>query len=305
MNVFTRPGNQLSIVFASLALGLAFSCNPEPEPPLGTSDQFETKAEKFPIEPGIIDEGSGLAPSLNMPGYLWTNQDSGAPNSLYLISKDGKSIKEYNVPGTTNRDWEDIASGPGPNAGVNYLYIGDIGNNNTPAAPVSVIYRIPEIADLNGAFNQSSVEKISFSYPGGPRNSESMIVDPVTRDIFIISKDMENTGIYRLPYPQSTSDVIIAENVGTIPGISTATGASISKDGSEILVRTYLAVHYWKRMEGEGVGQVLKQAAAKQLRIELEPQGEGVCFEATRAGFYTISEKSTATSVSLNFYKRL
>ncbi|WP_031526292.1 hypothetical protein [Dyadobacter crusticola] len=304
MNVISRPVNQLSIVLVSLAFGLTFSCNPEPEPPLGTSDQFETRAEKFPITPGIVDEASGLAPSLNMLGYLWTHQDSGNPNSVYLISKDGKTIKEYTVPGTTNRDWEDIASGPGPNAELNYLYIADIGNNNSPIAPVSVIYRVPEIADLNAAFNQSAVEKISFSYPDGPRDSESMILDPVTKDIFIISKTVENTGIYRLPYPQSTSEVIVAEKVGSVPGVSTATGASISRDGSEILIRTYLNVHYWKRMEGESVGQVLTRSAFKQLRVELEPQGEGICFEATRAGFYTISERSTATAVSLNFYKR-
>jgi hypothetical protein len=55
-----------------------------------------------------------------MTGSLWTNQDSGRPNALYLISKDGKSIKEYNVPGTTNRDWEDVAIGPGPANGVTY-----------------------------------------------------------------------------------------------------------------------------------------------------------------------------------------
>jgi hypothetical protein len=304
MNLHKRLSNQLAIVSTSLALCLTFSCHPEPEPPLGSSDEFETTAEKFPVTPGIVDEGSGLAPSRNMAGYLWTNQDSGAPNSLYLISKDAKTIKEYNIPGTVNSDWEEIASGPGPNEGVNYLYIGDIGNNNAPIAPNSVIYRVPEIADINASFNQSTVDKITFTYADGPKNSEALIVDPATKDIFIISKDTDNTGIYRLAFPQSTSEVNVAERVGTIPGVSTATGATISANGSEILVRTYLAVHYWKRIEGESVGQVLKQPSAKQLRIELEPQGEGVCFEVGGNGFYTISEKSTATGVSLNYYKR-
>jgi len=40
------------------------------------------------------------------------------------------------------------------------------------------------------------------------------------------------------------------------------------------------------------------------LPYVLEPQGEGICFDAADTGYFTISEKALASSVKLYFYKR-
>ncbi|PSL25137.1 PE-PGRS family protein [Dyadobacter jiangsuensis] len=305
MKIYDGVSGRVGLILSSLVFCVTCSCSdPEPSPGgNGLSDQFETAPEQFPIPVGIIDEASGLAASATMPGYLWTIQDSGQPNSLYLISKDGKSIKEYNVPGSNNHDWEEVAVGPGPDNGVSYAYIADIGNNNQPVTPTNTIYRIPEIKGADGSFSQSALQKITFSYPDGPRDAEALIVDPVTKDIFVLSKEAQ-TNIYRLPFPQSTSETIVAEKVGTVPGVAIATAGSISKDGSEMVVRTYLGVYYWKRGNGESVGQTLVKSASKTLTVMLEPQGEAICFDNESKGFYTLSEKGTAASVSLNYYKR-
>jgi len=306
MKIYDGVSGRVGLMLSSLVFCVTCSCgDPEPSPGgNGLSDQFETAPEQFPIAPGIIDEASGLAASVTMPGYLWTIQDSGQPNALYLISKDGKSIKQYNVPGAHNHDWEEVAVGPGPDNGVSYAYIADIGNNNQPVTATNTIYRIPEITGADASFSENALQKITFSYPDGPRDAEALIVDPVTKDIFVLSKEALNTNIYRLAYPQSTTDVSVAEKVGTVPGVTVATAGSISKDGSEIAVRTYLAVYYWKRNNGETVGQTLAKAATKTLAVALEPQGEAICFENESKGFYTLSEKGNAASVSLNFYKR-
>ncbi len=304
MKIYDGVSGRVGLILSSLVFCVTCSCgDPEPSPGgNGLSDQFETTPERFPIATGIIDEASGLAASATMPGYLWTIQDSGQPSSLYLISKDGKSIKEYNVPGSNNRDWEEVAVGPGPENGVSYAYIADIGNNNQ-LTPTNTIYRIPEIKGADGSFSQSALQKITFSYPDGPRDAEALIVDPVTKDIFVLSKEAQ-TNIYRLPFPQSTAETMVAEKIGTVPGVATATAGSISKDGSEMVVRTYLAVYYWKRGNGESVGQTLVKSATKALIVALEPQGEAICFENESKGFYTLSEKGTVASVSLNYYKR-
>ena len=282
------------------------ACDPDPTPTPapGSSDQFETSPQKFEIKSGVIDEASGLTESAALKGYLWTMQDSGQPASLYLLSKDGQSIKPYNIPGASNHDWEDIASGPGPTAGINYLYVGDIGNNNLPMRETNIIYRMPEINDINGSFNSNQLEKIRFRYPDGPRDAETILLDSTTRDIFIISKESANTGIYRLAYPQSVSETITAEKTGVIPGATTVTAGDISLDGSEIMIRTYTNLYYWKRKKTETITNTLTQAATKQLTVAIEPQGEAICFDRTGNGFYTLSEKGTATSVTLNFYKR-
>jgi len=306
MKVYDSVAGRVGLVLSSLVFCVTCSCgDPEPAPGgNGLSDQFETIPEQFPIATGIIDEASGLAASVTLPGYLWTIQDSGQPNSLYLIGKDGKAIKEYNVPGAHNHDWEEVTVGPGPDNGVSYAYIADIGNNNQPVTTTNVIYRIPEITGMDGSFSQNALQKITFSYPDGPRDAEALIVDPVTKDIFILSKETPNTNIYRLPFPQSTGEAVVAEKLGSVPGVVMATAGSISKDGSEIVVRTYLGVYYWKRSNGETVAQTLVKSANKTLTVALEPQGEAICFENESKGFYTLSEKGNAASVSLNFYKR-
>jgi hypothetical protein len=305
MKIYDSVSGRVGSILSLLVFCISCSCSdPEPAPDNGQSDQFETAPEQSPIATGVIDEVSGLAASATMAGYLWTIQDSGQPNSLYLVSKDGKTIKEYNVPGSVNHDWEEVAVGPGPDNGVSYAYIADIGNNNSPVTATNIIYRIPEITSADGSFSQNALQKITFSYPDGPRDAEALIVDPVTKDIFVLSKEMQTTNIYRLPFPQSVSETTVAEKVGTVPGVVVATAGSISKDGSEIVVRTYLGVYYWKRNNGETVGQTLTKSASKTLTVALEPQGEAICFENEGKGFYTLSEKGNAGSVSLNFYKR-
>lgn len=288
------------LLFASCFI---FSCGSDPEPSSGRSEQFESSPQKFDIQPGIIDEASGLAASASMNGYLWTHQDSGWPASLYLVSGDGKTIKEYGVPGAANHDWEDVALGPGPQEGVNYLFIGEIGNNNLPMTETNIIYRIPEPGNINSAFDGSKLDKIRFRYPDGPRDAETLLLDPVTRDIFVLSKESQ-TGIYRLAYPQSTTETITAEKVGVVPSVSIATSGDIAVNGDEIVIRTYVAVYYWKRNNGETVAQTLTKTANKILMVALEPQGEAVCFDRNADGFYTLSEKGNAERVTLNYYKR-
>lgn len=305
MKIYDGAGRQAGLILSTLVFCVTCSCgDPEPAPGGGSSASFETAPEQFPITPGIIDEASGLAASATLGGYLWTIQDSGQPNSLCLISKDGKTIKEFTVPGSNNHDWEEVAVGPGPDNGVSYAYIADIGNNNAPVTPTNTIYRIPELTSVDGNFSQDALQKITFSYPDGPRDAEAIIVDPQTKDIFILSKEMQATNIYKLAYPQSTTSVTAAEKLGSVPGVALATASSISRDGSELVVRTYLGVYYWKRNAGESVAQTLTRSADKTLPVSLEPQGEAICFELEGKGFYTLSEKGNAASVSLNFYKR-
>ncbi|WP_207505009.1 PE-PGRS family protein [Telluribacter humicola] len=275
----------------------------DPDPHTGRSDVFETVPQRIPIEPGQIDEASGLADSRTLDGYIWSHNDDG--NLIGLISKDGGQIRRYTMGDLMTRDWEDIAVGAGPREGVSYLYLADIGNNNSDAAfDISYIYRVPELTNLNGSFQNNDIERIMYRYPDGPRDAETLLFDPVSKDLFVVSKELGRADIYRLPYPQPTESVIVAELVGSIPSVIMATGGDISYDGLEILVRTYTSVYYWKRKAGETVAQTLTQAPHKTLPYQLEPQGEAVCFDKDAGGYYTISERGTAPSVTLNYYKR-
>lgn len=295
----------VNILFFIAIVGFSSSCgDSEVDPVTGRSSDFESVPQTFPITPGIIDEASALAPSFNINGYIWTLLDSGNPNSLYLLSTNGKNVKEFKVPGSINHDWEAMASGPGPADGTNYLYIGEIGNNNPPMTSTNIIYRIPEISDISGSFSQDKLEKITFSYPDGARDAETLLLDPVTKDLFIISKELDKANIYRLAYPQSTSETISAEKIGTIPSVVFTTDGNISYDGNEILIRNYTSVFYWQRKTGETIGQTLLQAPKKTLNTAAEPQAEGITFDREAKGFYSMGEIGQAKSVSLSYYPR-
>jgi hypothetical protein len=269
------------------------------------SDVFENTPTRFPFASGRIDEASGLAASQTLKGYLWTHNDSGNAAELFLLSQDGKDLRSYSTPGIENRDWEDIAVGPGPADGVSYVYVADFGNNGAnPDVPVYTIYRLPEPRSLNAGFEAGSVGRISYRYPDGPHDAEALLVDPQTKDIFIVSKGFEGAKLYRLPFPQAENSVITAEGMGSVPGVVLATGSDMTADGKEIIVRTYSDLYYWRRGKKETVGQTLSRKPLKTLPYELEPQGEGVGFDADMNGYYTLSELRQGLPVTLNYYKR-
>ena len=240
------------------------------DPGTTKSSVFESVPLRVPIAPGQVDEASGLADSRTLPGYLWTHEDAGSDNRLFLLNYEGTSIRGYVLPGSINRDWEDIAVGGGPQDGVSYLYLGDIGNNDAnPGTTSHFIYRVPELTTLDGSFAASDIARITYRYPEGTPDAETLLLDPVTRDLFIVSKELDKSQLYRLPYPQSTAGVITAQLIGQVPTVLLATGGDISADGQEIVVRNYTNVFYWQRKPGETIGQTLMRQALKTLPYEL------------------------------------
>jgi len=185
-------------------------------------------------------EISGVAASRINPGVLYIHDDSGNPNQVYLTDGAGDNIGTLTLTPVGNRDWEDIAVGPGPVAGVTYVYVGDIGDNDSKYSSVFV-YRFPEpnlagktlpyIADI------STLDIIQLKYPDGPRNAETLMVDPLTKDIYIASKTSNLSNIYVARYPQSTTATTVMTPVVQLY-FNKATGGDISSDGSEILLRS-------------------------------------------------------------------
>ncbi|MGA0557349.1 PE-PGRS family protein [Larkinella sp. VNQ87] len=270
--------------------------------PSSSSDRFSTTPDKFPVQAGQVDEASGIAASRTMDGRLWVQEDSGTPAQINLMTTDGKLEKRFPLPGINNRDWEDLAIGPGPQDGVSYLYLADIGDNFKQNQE-SYIYRFPEPKNTNETI--SGIERISFRYPDGPRDAEAILLDAQTRDLWIVSKSEEKVRLYRLPYPQSTADVKTADYYGELP-LNLITGGSMSSDGKDILLKSYLGTYYWRRNDGQSVADAMQKTAAKTLASEaLGIQGEAICFDRNNNGYYTLPEKGNQSSVTLNYYKRL
>lgn len=139
------------------------------------------------ISTSTLSETSGIVGSRSLPGILWVHNDSGDSARFYAINAAGALQGTFSLTGATATDWEDIAMGPKAGGG-NYLYLGDIGDNDANRSQIAV-YRTdePQVA-TGGTIAATGYKKALLQYPGGPRNAESLMVDPLTGDLFIITK---------------------------------------------------------------------------------------------------------------------
>jgi hypothetical protein len=253
-------------------------------------------------------EISGVAASRINRGVLYIHDDSGNPNQVYLTNGTGDNIGTLTLTPVGNRDWEDIAVGPGPVAGVNYIYVGDIGDNDLKYSSI-FIYRFPE-PDLTGktlpyVADINSLDVIELKYPDGPRNAETLMVDPLTKDIYIASKTSNLCNIYVARYPQSTAAPTVMAPVVQLY-FNKATGGDISPDGSEILLRSNELIWYWKLAAGTGISAGLLTPPMVAPYANNEPQGEGIGFAADGSGYYTDTEIRgyPGKLATMSFYKR-
>jgi len=245
------------------------------------------------IETKLITEASGIAASRKNPGVLWVHNDSGSSAVVYALNTEGKLLTCCSIEGARCRDWEDIAIGPGPDKKIDYLYIGDIGDNKA-RYPSVTIYRVPEPnITPNGVPMDMQIgpaEAIELVYPDGPKDAETLMIDPLNGDIYIISKRKVFCRVYHVPCPQSTQKQIRMDRVAELPW-ALAVGGDISPDGKYIIVRSLSHASLWVRQKDRPLWQAFRQ---KPLNIKLmpEPQGEAICFDADGRGFLTVSEKA-------------
>jgi hypothetical protein len=251
-----------------------------------------------------LGEVSGLAASVVNAGLFWTINDSGNDPEVYLIDVETNIKRTYVLKGVDNRDWEEIALGPGPKPGKSYLYVGDIGDN-LAIHQYKYIYRFEEpvySADASDNIEISSFDTLVFSLSDEQRDTEAFAVDPRTNDIYIFSKWSRPVNIYHLKATTSKTDTLIAQHVGTLP-LSMVVAADFNRDGSELLIKTIKGVFYWKRPANVTVTGML-QEPGQSLPYKREPQGEAVAWSTAGDGYYTLSEQKKGEDVHMMFYQR-
>jgi hypothetical protein len=248
-----------------------------------------------------LSELSGLVASHKHPGLLWTHNDSGNGAEIFLVDTT-LNLKLTCILPAYNRDWEDIAVGPGPDPSKSYVYVGDIGDNDA-VYPLKYIYRFEE-PDLNPKkiAKITALDTITFRLADGKKDSEALMIDPKTKSLYVVSKREKPVYLYELPFPQSTSDTLVAQKKMSLP-ITQIVSSSISAKGDEILMKNYEHIYYWKLKQGETLEKGLARIP-NEVDYDPEPQGEAITWAANGSGFYTISERTLGKSVYLYFYKR-
>jgi hypothetical protein len=239
-----------------------------------------------------ITEASGIAVAEREPGVVFVQNDSGDSNRFFAVDeRTCATVATVTVSGARNVDWEDIATAR-DSAGMPSVWLADIGDNDAMRHEIA-LYRVPEPAlrasDRQRAVRTARAAVWRLRYPGGPRDAESLAVLPggtayvITKSVFGVS------GVYRAPAAPDRSRVRLLRPAGTIrfapdgvadrfgvAGELTATGASVSHDGTLLAVRTYTSAYVWA-LRGADVAAALR---ARPVRVALprQRQGEGVAF---------------------------
>lgn len=201
------------------------------------------------IKDKSVVESSGLAASRLTAGAYWTHNDDGS--FIYAFDTRGNSLGVFRVAGALARDWEDIATGPGPQRDKSYLYIGDIGDNNSSRNEV-VVYRVaePALTTATRNFTKSQpgptepAEAIRLRYPDGPHDAEALLVHPVTGHIYIVTKVViANPEVYEAVPPFTAGKPITMTRIGpvSVPSLfgGVITGGAISPDGRRVALCDY------------------------------------------------------------------
>jgi hypothetical protein len=271
-----------------LTLYLLTACDTSSVDPISLPS-FTATPNTYTLAENLLHGASGIVPSFHFDRSLWVHNDHDP--HLYLLSSEGKLQKKLPFAGTS-RDWEDIAIGPGPEAGKNYIYLGEIGDNNESYGSYK-IFRFPEPTDDQQSINE--YETIGFTYSDGKSyDVEAMLLDPATKDLYLLTKrQIIQSHLFRLSYPQKTDAPNVAQLVKTIP-YGMFTGGDISPDGKEILLKNYSTVYYWKLRNGESVSDALGRKHDLNPPYLMEPQGEAICFDKIASSYYTISEKGNS-----------
>ena len=268
------------------------------------------------LEEQNVDESSGVVASRRNPGLFWTHNDSGDGPLLYAFDRRGRRRGVWRVAGAKANDWEDVAAGPGPQQGLSYLYVGDIGDNDKDRKHI-VVYRVAEPAITGDTVVNNSVEPyettpaeaIQMKYPDGRHDAEALAVSPSTGDLYVITKTRNPTaaaGVYKLAAPYSAQSLNTLQKIGEVrvpslfPGM--ITGADISPDGSRVVLCDYFNA-YELVSAGGALDEVWKQKPAV-IRLGSRPQGEAVCYTLDGRSILATSEGSPSVVIEAPRVKR-
>ncbi|MGZ4429946.1 MAG: hypothetical protein ACXVXH_18175 [Nocardioidaceae bacterium] len=192
-------------------------------------------------DPRII-ESSGLARSGYTSGVLWTHNDSGGGTVIYAISTSGATLAAYTVTGASAHDWEGMASAR--SGSTRYVYVGDIGDNGKKRATIAV-HRVVEPSTLrSGSLTPTTW---TFRYPDGPHNCETLLVQPGTLRIYVVTKDSAGGAVYSAPATPSTSGVNVLTKVASAP-VTLSDGAFL--DDGRLVLRGYERAYLYTRIGG-------------------------------------------------------
>lgn len=237
--------------------------------------------------PGLA-EASGLTASVLHDGVVWVVEDSGKP-IVRAYDPSGAQVGSVRFAASDvfagdNRDTESLAMGPGPT-----LWSADIGDNKGVRETV-LVHTTPEPDELGDRV--VTAVSYRFRFPDGPRDAETLLVDPVDGRAYIVSKSPLGGTLYAAPSELVGGQTHDLEEVQDISGW--LTGGAFAPNGDSVALRTWglrttsiATIYDVVRDPGDGPVRLEQRA---ELGLPLQRQGESLAFTADGTALLAGSE---------------
>lgn len=239
------------------------------------------------IDDDQIKESSSLAVSRAYPDLAYTMNDSGYdPDWIYAVKiSTGEVLGRSQIQGAKLHDTEALALD-----GNGMLWVADLGDNNQERGDCA-LYALPEPGPAAGD-HVVSAQRYPISYPAGPLDVETLLVNPVTGEKFVASKVNDTPGeFYSLPATLSTTSANRASDIDRQAPVK-ATDGAFSPDGKLALVRTGDKVYVY---DGSSFAQT------DRLSLPDMDQGESISFEPSGRTFLVGSEGGNSPLFRVDF----
>jgi len=227
-----------------------------------------------------LPEISGVIASVRHAGIVWVHNDSGDSARIFALDVKTCAIRAtVSLAGVTARDFEAISMGR-DSQGAPELWVGDIGDNARARANVQ-LYRFPEPPSLT---NQVvTPQRITVTWSDGPRDCESLLVEPVANGrVFLVSKE-STAGWYQLKGSfRSTGQATTGTRFGT--GRSSASDAAIAPDRSRTVVRYYPSADIYTGVPGSN---------PRRVTLPSQKNGEAIAFTPDSTALFMLGEGAT------------
>lgn len=274
----------------------------------GQPPAFDKQASAFnaPVVVGKIaskeiTESSGLVVSRCQENVLWTHNDSGDGPFVFAMDRTGTHLGTWKITDASNLDWEDAATYK-DQSGKCFIYIGEIGNSKNGERTDHTIYRFAEplitetgrTASRENALATEPATQLKFSYPDRQRNAETLMADPKTGSLYIVTKEeSEPAAVYKLK-PEFGTQKQIAVKVAevTVPAVpfGMLTGGDISSDGKRLVLCDYFAAYEYEHpKDSVNFDEVWKQKPSV-ISLGKRKQGETVAYSVDGNSIFTTSE---------------
>jgi len=227
------------------------------------------------VRDGRILEASGLAASTRHAGVVWVHEDSGRPARLYAVDSNGDTAAALDLRGIQQVDWEALAiTRDQRNRWM--LALGDIGDNSAVRQDVRVLL-VREPATLKSG--RLSVQRVlRLRYPNGAVDAETLVADPRTRRLYVVTKGFLGGEIYAVPQQAWPGGSDAAAESRTWPlqlvarvNVSSVTDGTFLPDG-RLVLRNYGSMTMF---EDPTKAKGTLRALATEV-LPSQPQGESV-----------------------------